>query len=106
MHDDDDETCDYESFICDDCANRLDEYGFICCDLVDTICGHTFHGFAPLYHDVASHYAFKKPIAFLETKGYLLTTDIFDDFIAVLPTNFSVEIYAEEEIFCWCESDL
>jgi hypothetical protein len=84
-------------FICDKCSSRLRSYGFICKDLVDTICDSYLKGRIVKYHEDQPSY-FKTIIAFLEMKKIIRTTDGPDSYIYVKPV-----IEEGRGYFCWCK---
>ncbi len=98
--------------ICPTCSFRISTYGFPCQMMIDLAIGHYMENKPLKFNDGELHdRLFKIPLQYLEKKGFLVSTEIDDIHIQVLPNllkssqsspnppNDSGDI---ERRFCWC----
>ena len=85
---------------CPECRQELISLGYPCVRMFDDVCLAFFNGrlFVYKYHPSAYE---NLVLHYLETKGYVMSTDKEDDFIEVVPLNFSE---VEEGDFYLCKS--
>ena len=74
----------------------------MCCHLMEKICYNELERSRSLFHDVQSDDILKSAIKFLEGKGYIVSTDIFDNFIAVRPNLSNGRFDPQMQKYCWC----
>lgn len=96
--------------MCPKCFYLLQAYGYPCSSLIDLALGHYVRNI-PLTFTENSHELFQKPLAFLEKKGFLLSTEISNNSIQILPNlskschlspNSTNDSEDNERRFCWC----
>lgn len=93
-----------QSSICESCSEKIDRYGFICLDLMNEVCENTLKFKTCCYHEYDSDQHIRLIIGFLESKQLLLTTDIYNPYVLILP-NTSIGKYDQNrKVFCWCKS--
>jgi|SRR5712671_1835029 len=88
--------------ICEICTARIHSYGFICLDLMDRICSSSLN-LNVCYYDEKSLKHTGQVIRFLELKGLLVTRDIQEGKITVMPNLSRCHFNGEDETFCWCD---
>lgn len=90
--------------ICAHCINRIKDYGFICFDIMDSVCRNTLSCDISYYDDSYDSEKNKPVIKFLESKNYLITTEI-DELMVVIRPNLDHGSFDEQaREFCWCKS--
>ncbi len=86
------------NLICADCKSRVKGYGFICYDVLEQVCRDAITEQYSVYH---GEEGMDTLIEFLEKKGLLISTDIHDNLILLLPnTRHGIQC---KNVFCWCE---
>jgi hypothetical protein len=93
-------------YICQHCAFKIDVYGFPCLVLMDLICAYYLNNI-PFTFNSENDYEiiFKQPNKFLEKKGFLVSTEINDKDIQVLPNMRKCHLDRHTGRFCWCNRD-
>lgn len=89
--------------ICPKCKQRLDSYGQPAAKLVDTVCYYYLEG-VPIFIDSDDESAWKSMgpvLAFLENKGYLLSSECTHSMLSLEPGDCDFD--GDAESFCWCE---
>ncbi len=83
--------------ICSTCAFRIDNFGFPASCMVKDAC----HNFIQSreYYLLDSPYG---TLSYLENKGYLISTEINQDLVSVIP-NLKTGKLKESNEFCWCK---
>ena len=93
------------SLICQHCAKTIAFYGYPCTALINLVCNYYRHSKILDYDEnyAKDVLALKQPAMFLESKEYIISTEISETKLALLP-NFSKCSFDEENnIFCWCK---
>jgi len=86
--------------MCPRCYKKVFSYGLFCGELLELVCSNASKKILSVYHETQSGSAAKTVVGYLERKGYLVTIDGPDKYIAIKPSRKAVE-----GVFCWCESD-
>ncbi len=92
------------SLVCDHCAKTIDNFGYPCTVLINLACAYYRHSKILDYDENYDKdlLVIKQPAIFLETKGYLISTETGPTTVSLVP-NFSRCTFDEEtNKFCWC----
>jgi len=95
---------DSDEVVCKYCQEDLEEFGFICFEILETVCQNYIDGEESFYCDSEFRSSITKTIRFLEHKGYVLTTEAENGLVEITPWNYCGDFYDDEELFCWCEN--
>ncbi len=91
------------SFICENCSQTISEYGYPCIELINMVCAyHRYCKQLTYDENYEPDSAIIQPLLFLESKGYLVSTDIENDKIEILPNFSRCKFDEETNKFCWC----
>ena len=89
--------------ICPICSYKVSTYGYPCTVLIELAIAHYLKKSPLTFNDRDyNDRLFKIPLQYLETKGFLISTECDDIHIQILP-NMREAFYDEQEKrFCWC----
>lgn len=87
--------------ICGACCERLCEHGLLCAIIMDEVCRASLQEDYPFVHETESDSYVIKATAFLESKGYIVSTDAAASRIYLKPKGAFNE---NKGCFCWCNS--
>jgi len=89
-------------YICPICYFKISLYGCPCAWLVDLVSTYYFHDAAFIFSEIESlDPCFKKPLEFLEKKGFLISSDIQQNSIQVMPNLSKCYVNQENQTLCW-----
>ncbi len=92
-------------YICNSCYHNIQIYGYPCVLITELIWAYFLEHKKFTYKDENVDNDFKIPIAFLEKKRILISTEIENDFIQVLPNLSTCTFKNDQYKFCWCRKD-
>lgn len=90
------------SSICTECQQRIYNYGFICLDVMRTVCFHTLELNICFYDEKYTENWIKTVIKFLESKKLIVTLDIEKDKVAMRANSSDGSYDERKKLFCWC----
>ncbi len=98
--------------ICPTCQFRINTYGYPCSSLLELAIDHYMQNIPLTINDELFYdRVFKIPLQYLEKKGFLVSTEISDIHIQILPNMLKSNQSApnppndgegNERRFCWC----
>jgi len=92
-------------YLCNICFLRVNEYGFPCQLVLEMVIAFLLEDKKFIFRDNHEDIYYKAPIAFLEGKGILVSTEIDKGFIQVLPNVSTCTFKSDQHKFCWCKKD-
>ena len=92
------------SLICPHCAYTIASYGYPCTTLIILVCAYYRNSQIFEYDEkqVKDVLDFKQTAAFLESKKYIVSAEVSDTKVALLPNFSKCKFDEENNIFCWC----
>ena len=92
------------SLLCDRCAEKIESYGYPCTALMNLVCAYNRYCQLLDYdeNDDKDLLILKQPATFLESKGYIVTSEISESKVALLPNFYNCVFDEENNKFCWC----
>lgn len=87
--------------ICRDCQDRLVEKGDVAFKLCEKVCNDYLTSGMTTY-DEKENTGLRGILKHLEAKGYLLSSEISLDFVAIWPNMERLFFDEEKRKFCWC----
>lgn len=92
-----------DAHICSTCANSISLYGYPCRNLIDLACSYYLNQKTLTFTDrEINDPLFKTPLQFLERKGFLISTEIGENQIQIIPRNSKNSYEYGDMRFCWC----
>lgn len=92
------------SLLCEKCSQTIAEYGYPCVALINLACAyHRYCKQLTYDENYAPDAAISQPLLFLESKGYLVSTDIESHKVEIIPNFYRCHFDEEANKFCWCE---
>lgn len=90
--------------ICDDCYSRIEKYGHPCTSIMIIVVNNYFYGQPTILSkdELDEFDEFKQPLQYLEQKGLVLSSEISQDAIAIVPNVGYALIRKDEPQICWC----
>lgn len=89
--------------LCPECAKRVISIGFHAYTLLERACDHYFEGQSLIYKSNEERKdALESILHYMESKGYLLSCEVDDKFIAIIPNIYTAWKHPEFESLCWC----
>lgn len=97
--------------ICPTCFYRLQTYGYPCSSMMDLALGHYVQNRPLIFTETADEKLLQIPLQYLEKKGFLISTEISEFRIQILPNmlkngqsspNSPNDSGPQERRFCWC----
>jgi len=90
---------------CDDCMDKLQLFGGIAYEVFENIC-HNYAFRVPFILSTDIHdtdHGYLSIITFLESKGYVLTTESSENSVAIIPKGFRIETLWEKKVCEFCK---
>lgn len=97
--------------ICPSCFYRLQTYGYPCSSMMDLALGHYVQNRPLIFTEISDEKLLQIPLQYLEKKGFLVSTEISNVHIQILPNMFKSSQSSSnppndgegnERRFCWC----
>lgn len=92
-----------DPYLCDECYYKIATYGYPCVLLMDLALAYYLSQEKLLISDKDIHdRIYKTPLIFLESKGFLISTEIDDQKLQILPNLSKCSHDRQKNWFCWC----
>jgi hypothetical protein len=89
---------------CKHCEFKISTYGYPCKLLMDLACGHYLESKKLTFSDVSyDDKIIKTPLSFLEKKGFLISTEVSENMVQIIPTTSKCLVFPDSWQFCWCD---
>lgn len=89
--------------LCPNCEDKIVSYGYPCIILMDLVTAYFLKSVSLTFNDRDNHdRQFKLPLEFLEKKGFLVSTEVDESDIQILPNFSKCDFDRHKSRFCWC----